>query len=176
MGETMRLCSNLLICFFGSLWLIAGVGSGPVSAQEKTASKTTLAELAFIAGTWQGKLGEGTTEEQWNPPSGDSMMGMFRYVQNGKAAFYEFMLIEQTSDGPVLRLRHFNPRLIAWEDKTGTLNFPLVECRKNYAVFDHDSKERLIFHRKSTTSMTITLEKIKDGQKTAEDFDYRLKK
>lgn len=85
----MRLCSNLLICFFGYLLLIAGLGSGPVRAQEKTAPKTTLAELAFIAGTWQGELGKGTTEEQWNPPSGDSMMGMFRYVQNGKAAFYQ---------------------------------------------------------------------------------------
>lgn len=171
----MRLRSDLLICFFGSFLLFAA-GVLPISAQEKGASKTRLADLSFIAGTWQGELGGGTTEEQWNPPSGDSMMGMFRYVQNGKAAFYEFMLIEQTPDGPVLRLRHFNPRLIAWEDKTGTLSFPLVEFRKNYAVFDHDSRERLIFHRKSTTSMTITLEKIADGQKTAEDFHYRLKK
>ncbi|MBI4747052.1 MAG: hypothetical protein HY774_01065 [Acidobacteria bacterium] len=172
----MRLRSNLLICFFGYLVLIARLGSGAVSAQEKTASQPTLAELAFIAGTWQGELGGGATEEQWNPPSGDSMMGMFRYVQNGKAVFYEFMLIEQTPDGPVLRLRHFNPRLVAWEDKTGTLNFPLVEFRKNYAVFDHDSKERLIFHRKSADSLTITLEKTKDGQKTAEAFNYKLKK
>src|SRR5262245_66458173 len=72
-------------------------------------SKATLADLSFIAGSWGADWGGGFGEEHWSTASGDSMVGTFRFVKDGKARFYEMMLIEQTEAGPVLRLKHFNP-------------------------------------------------------------------
>ena len=95
-----------------------GIASAqPASLQSASLDKATLADLAFIAGQWRGEMQGGITEENWSLAAGDSMMGVFRFVKNGKAVFYEMLLIEATPNGPVLRLKHFHPGLRGWEEK-----------------------------------------------------------
>jgi hypothetical protein len=96
-------------------------------AERKSPAKIALSNLTFISGRWQGNMEGGIAEEQWSVPAGDSMMGMFRHVKGGKAVFYELMLIEQSPDGPVLKLKHFNPGLIGWEEKAEVLQFSVGE-------------------------------------------------
>lgn len=133
----------------------------------------TLRDVAFIAGRWGGELDGGSTEEWWSPASGDNMLGMFRYVKDGKAVFYELMSIEQTDDGPVLRLRHFGPRLVAWEEKDGATSWPLVELSADRALFElPDGRKRLVFHRGGPSALTITLQELRDGAWTSQPFAY----
>lgn len=154
---------------------VAGVKSA--LSQSASIERATLSDLAFIAGQWRGELQGGITEENWSLAAGDSMMGVFRYVKNGKAVFYEMLLIETTSSGPVLRLKHFNPGLKGWEEKDEVHNYPLVELRKDRAVFERSDKQsRLIFHRVSEAEMSIWLEQTKDGKPSAQEFKYRLTK
>lgn len=149
----------------------------PALSQSVSVDKATLAHLAFIAGEWRGELQGGITEENWSPAAGDSMMGVFRYVKNGKAVFYEMLLIETTSSGPVLRLKHFNPGLKGWEEKDEVHSYPLIELRKDRAVFERPDKQtRLIFHRTSETEMSIWLEQTRNGTPSTQEFKYRLAK
>ncbi|MEK6302240.1 MAG: DUF6265 family protein [Acidobacteriota bacterium] len=154
---------------------IVGANAKPASLQSGSVEKATLSDLAFIAGQWRGELQGGITEENWSAPAGDAMMGVFRYVKGGKAVFYELLLIEMTSAGPVLRLKHFHPGLRGWEEKDEVFSYALVDLRKERAVFERtDKNSRLIFQRTSDATMSIWLERTKDEKTSSEEFKYRL--
>ena len=73
--------------------------------------------LAFISGKWKTTTSWGDMEEYWSEPMGNCMVCAYRCVKDGKVVFYEFIVIEQMTSGPVMKLRHFSPGNIAWEDK-----------------------------------------------------------
>ena len=132
-------------------------------------------DLAFITGHWQGGVAGGMFDEQWSPPSADSMMGMFRYTESGAVKFYEFMVIEATPAGPVLRLRHFDPGLIAWEQKEGALSLPVSSFTEKQVVFSNaDGSVRLTYRRTSSDMLTVILERNAGGHKGRQEFDYSL--
>lgn len=163
--------------------LVILLASSPATtiAIAQTASPTpatvTLADLSFITGLWRAEFGGGLGEEHWSPSSGDSMVGTFRFVKDGKAALYEFMLIEQTPNGLVLKLKHFNPGLIGWEEKAQVHSYPLIEFRKGLAVFEQaDKKSRLTFRRTAKDALLVLLEQTHDGKQDSEEFSFKLVK
>jgi hypothetical protein len=144
---------------------------------QRTAS---VQDLAWIAGHWIGEMDGTIIEERWAEPLGGSMMGMFRLVKDGKARFLEFMTIDPGESGPVLKLRHFHPGLIAWEEKDKPLNLLLVGLAGREAIFELDDKSRptkIIFRAEppkgAAASLTIVLEKETGGTRTSQDFRYR---
>jgi len=165
---------RLRILFLPAMAIV--LAATPAASQGRAPLRAaTLADVAFIAGRWGGEMGGGATQEWWSPPEGDNMLGMFRYVKDGKGVFYELMSIEQTADGPVLRLRHFGPRLTAWEEKDGATSWPLVEMAAGRAVFEMpDGQKRLTYHRASHRAMTITLEELENGAWTSQPFAFTL--
>ena len=86
---------------------------------------------------------------QCSIPRADAMMGMFCYTQNGKVKFYEFMTIEADPSGPVLRLRHFDPNLAAWEDRSKALSFSVSSFTENQVVFESADKTTRWTYRRS---------------------------
>ncbi|RYG06289.1 MAG: hypothetical protein EOO02_01090 [Chitinophagaceae bacterium] len=139
--------------------------------------KAKLKDLAFMSGTWTQAHQWGDMEEFWGEPMGDNMICSYRCVKNGKTIFYEFIVIEQDSLIPVMKLRHFSRGNISWEEKDKPLNYPLVALSKNEAVFEAPDKSlRMIYRRLSETKMDIVLEeKDKDGKMTTEIFNYSKK-
>jgi Domain of unknown function (DUF6265) len=102
-------------------------------------------------------------------------MGMFRYMENGKVQFYEFMTIESATAGPVLRLRHFGPGLEAWEDKDGTLSFPVASFAGNQVVFaTPDKSTKLTYRRTRSESLVVILERSAAGHAGKQEFDFTL--
>ncbi|HEU4388103.1 MAG TPA: DUF6265 family protein [Blastocatellia bacterium] len=171
---TIRAVRNTMFLLVWCVTWTASVLPGLAQSTTKPVSKVTLSDLSFISGRGTGDLGGGVIDEQWSLPAGDSMMGMFRYVKDGKAVFYEFLLIEQTQDGPVLRLKHFNPGLIGREEKAEVYSYPLVEYNENRAVFERPDKlTRLTFHRKSADSLSVVLDQTRDGKLTSTEFVYK---
>lgn len=159
------------------LWvLVASVGVvNPSSGQTgQNVATVTLADLSFITGLWQADWNGGKGEEHWSTASGDSMMGTFRFVKDGKGRFYELMLIEQTPGGPVLRLKHFNTGLIGWEDKAQVYSFHLVDYGKMVAVFELENKSsRLTYRAFPTGELSVLLEHPTDAKQTAEEFKFK---
>lgn len=132
-------------------------------------------DLAFLAGRWRGGVAGGLFDEEWSAPSADTMMGMFRYMENGKVQFYEFMTIEATPTGPVLRLRHFDQGLVAWEDKEAALSFPVVSFSENQVVFaTSDKGTKVTYRRSQPDSLVAILERSSGGHAGKQEFDFTL--
>ena len=96
----------------------------------------TIASVAWLAGTWQGKAFGGEVEEVWTLPSAGTMAGLFKLVHKGKPTMYEFELIIEEADSLSIRLKHFNADLSGWEEKNHFVSFPLVKLSENVAYFD----------------------------------------
>lgn len=108
-----------------------------VSFQETTqTSKITIKDAACLIGHWKGEMFGGKVEEIWSPPMAGTMMGMYKMVKDDKVVFYELMIIKEEKNSLVLKLKHFDPDLIGWEEKGVTVDFPLKEKTDEALVFD----------------------------------------
>jgi hypothetical protein len=134
----------------------------------------TLADVAFLAGHWVGGEAGDLSEEVWSAPEGDSMMGMWRYVAKGRTRIFEILTL--TAEGPnvVLRIRHFDPKLVAREEKDRAVELPLVAKGPREAAFEgpeHNVKGavRLTYRRGDDDTLTGVLEK----EGTKQEFRFR---
>jgi hypothetical protein len=156
---------------FVALLLIVGCALGHAQVPPKN-----IKDLAFMAGKWTTHSAWGDMEENWSEPMGDCMMCAYRCVKDGKVIFYEFIVIEQTDTGPVMKLRHFSPGNIGWEDKDKPYEYPLMFLEPDKARFERpDKKTALTFHRTSPETMQVILERQDKSGRWVEDiFDYKL--
>jgi hypothetical protein len=147
------------------------------SALADNPKPATMADVAWLAGIWQGEMGEGLTEEHWSQPSGDSMMCMFRFIKAGQPVFYEFLTLERREQGLVLHLRHFHPKLVAWEEKDAPLLFAITKATANEVVFERiDSiavKVKITYKLVAPDRLTSILERVKDGKESRDVFEFR---
>lgn len=134
----------------------------------------SIKDLTFMAGKWVTKGEWGDMEENWSAPMGNCMMCSYRCVKDGKVVFYEFIVIEQQPEGPVMKLRHFSPGNIAWEEKDKPYEYPLTYLDENLARFERpDKKTSLTFQRIDATKLKVTLERQdKDGKWVQDEFNY----
>jgi len=139
--------------------------------------KATVKDLAFMSGTWVQKSEWGDLEEFWSQPNGESMMSSFRCVKDGKALFYEFVVIELEEGLPVMKMRHFNRGSIAWEEKEKPLLFPLINLKGKLAVFEmKDQSVRLSYQLITENKLRVVLEeKDKNGQPKKDIFNFTRK-
>jgi hypothetical protein len=102
-------------------------GAKPASAE--------LGEFEWLVGRWDGEGLGGQCEEVFLPVWNDTMVGSFRYAREGKLAFSEFFSLVKSDGGVILKLKHFHPDMIGWEEKDKMVNFPLVKVEKHAAYF-----------------------------------------
>ena len=133
--------------------------------------KATLADIAWLAGHWQGEAFGGITEEIWAPPLGGSMMGVFKLVSNDEVNFYEIMTIRETGGTILLQLKHFHSDLKGWETQDETVDFPLVKVSKNKVYFDDFTIENV---DKNTLHIYVVIEE-KAGEQSETLFSYKRK-
>jgi hypothetical protein len=145
-------------------------------AAQAQSVKTAISSLSFMAGKWTLKHQWGDMEEYWGSPMGNNMMCSYRCVKDGKAVFYEFIVIEQSNGSPVMKLRHFNPGSIAWEEKDRPYLLYLTSINRSKAVFTSaDKKVKLGYERLSKTKLLSWLEEVnKKGKLEKEVFAYSL--
>jgi hypothetical protein len=96
----------------------------------------TLDQMKWLVGHWKGTGLGGISEEMWSEPAGGVMMGMYRLVINGKPSLYEFIHLAEENGSLVMKLKHFNADLTAWEEKERFVTFRLVRIGANEAHFD----------------------------------------
>ncbi len=95
----------------------------------------TLEDVAWLAGLWEGEAFGGTFEEVWNPPSGGSMVGMYKTLNGDRVGFYELMLIVEEAGSLNLKVKHFNADFSAWEEKKDFVNFGFVKADESAIHF-----------------------------------------
>ena len=131
----------------------------------------SIDDLAWIAGNWQGEAMGGQFEETWNKPSGGTMMGMFKLIQNDKVVFYELCTIVETDQSLVMRIKHFHPDMKGWEEKDKCMEFPLVSVDENEAKFDG-----LVFKKTGEDSMLISVNVNQGGRESVLKFPAKRAK
>jgi hypothetical protein len=89
-----------------------------------------------LQGAWEGTAFGGISEEIWSEPLANTMMGVYRSVENGAVKFYEIDSIVETNGSLEMRLKHFNPDLTGWEEKGTVRVFPLVKIANGEIYFD----------------------------------------
>ncbi len=153
------------------LVLAGALPARPADAPAPVAA--TLADVSFMAGRWVGGEGGDVSEEVWAAPEGDSMMGMWRYVAKGRAGIFELLTLTAEGRNVVLRIRHFDAKLVAREDKERAVELPLVSKGPGQAVFegpDYGGKGTVrLTYRGGGDTLTGILEK---GGKR-EEFRFR---
>lgn len=103
----------------------------------------SIADVSWIAGNRKAVALGGVCEEFWTVPMGTSMVGLFRFVKDGKVVFYELMTIAEENKSLVLKIKHFNPDLTGWEEKSAPQNFPLIRITPTEAYFTGQTYRKL---------------------------------
>ena len=63
------------------------------------------------------------------------MQGIFTLSREGELTFSEAMTLVEEEGSLVLKVKHFTPEFVGWEEKDGFVSFPLVGLGENEAYF-----------------------------------------
>jgi len=133
-----------------SIALIFMFSAGLVSAQQtiqlpegQSSPNGNLEDVSWIEGHWQGEAFGGIADEILSAHMGNSMMFVFRMVNDGKVSFYESGHIQQWDDSLILQLKHFDGSMKGWEEKDETIDFKLVKLEPNKVYFEGLTMEKI---------------------------------
>lgn len=144
----------------GVIFLFCGLSF----AQEK---KTTIADLAWLTGCWDGSGGNREYLEQWMRPSGQTMLGMSRTVIGGKTVEFEFVQIRE---------REGDLFYIAKPSGQSEASFKLIKYNNQEAVFEnpqHDFPQRVIYRLEKDGSLAAAIEGMSKGKLKHIDFPMK---
>ena len=167
-GSAMRFMP--LICLLLSAPLLAAETRTAVPDAPPPTAK--IADLAWLAGAWEGEGFGGTVREVYSPPAGGQIVGHFTLLKAGAVAFHEIVSIAESGGSLELRLKHFNADLTGWEEKNDVQRFPLVAVAGDAWYFDG-----LTMRRDGADGMVAAvLARAKDGTESELVFRYRRAK
>ena len=156
-----------------------GVAARQLAESRTAPVKATADQLAFIAGAWSGTLNDRVIEQHWTVPAAGSMVAMYRSIRDGKPTLYELLAIEEEAGGLVLRIKHFKPGpgLASQEARDESVDHRLVRVNGpgRTAVFEGGtpaSPSRVTFTSPDPQTLTITVERQRDGKTVSTDFKY----
>ena len=128
MTKLKILLAALLLCF------ASGVAETDTTIEKKThrledpgqRPAATLDDVSWLVGAWDGTGFGQRFEQVWNPGSAGSMVGMFKLYSDDGVNFYEILLLIEEEGSLEIRVKHFTPEFVAWEEKEDYISFPLV--------------------------------------------------
>lgn len=137
--------------------------------KDQTPGKGKVEDLNWIEGVWVGTGLGGDCEEVWMPAVDGHMIGTFRFWEDGKLVFSEFMNIVQEGETFSMKLKHFNPDLSPWEEKDKWTTFRLVETGEDFVSFSGLTMQRI------GDEMILQLALTENGVRRIEEFKYTKK-
>ena len=151
----MRIAISLRFSFtiaFVSLMIVNAWAN--VNAQTPASAMSTISKLSWLVGDWQTAAGgRSQTDEHWTAPAGGSMLGLSRTVAAGRTHEFEYLRIEQRSDG-IYYVAHPQARC------PGT-DFKLTHVTNTEAVFEnpaHDFPKRITYRKTPEGSLVATVD------------------
>jgi len=107
-----------------------------LSTFARSAESASLSTLGWLAGRWVDDSGGNVSEEIWTAPSGDSILGTWRLVVKGQIKLSEILTIQAEGQTLVLRLRHFDAKLVGREERDKPLELTLAGWNEREARFE----------------------------------------
>ena len=160
----------LFILFVPNFAQVKNIENTLKLVEGQASEKATIADAAWLAGSWRGTGLGGFSEETWSQPEASVMVGTYRLVKDGKPIFYEMMWLLEIEGVIVLRLKHFNPDLTGWEEKDKTVDFKFVKKDGKRLYFSG-----LTFEQASKDELNIYLAlRQRDG--TPKEEAFRMKR
>src|SRR5215470_2289328 len=163
------------------LTMCAAAGAGvwiSATADESKQSivrQATLADIAWMEGTWVGDPDASRTRETWGRASDGAMLGMCHENDPARGPTYELILIEEQPEGLVYKIMHFGAGLKARHTEPRVL--PVVELTKDRIVFMEktgDNPARVSYRHEGPDRVVARVEHVKDGKATG--FDIPMKR
>lgn len=140
-------------------------------SQSQNIESPKIIDFKWLSGNWVGDGFGGISQEVWTEPSVNSMVGVYKHYKDGKPTFYEFMNISENDGKISLRLKHFNPDMSGWEEKTDFVEFPFVSATQNKIEF-----KGLIYELIDNDTMIIHLKLNRGGEVSTEVFNFKKMK
>lgn len=146
--------------------------SAPATSSASTPSSSPapqIADLAFLAGDWEGPMWGGGFHAYYCTPEGGRVMSYNTLRKDGRIAYHEFEVFEPEGDKVI-----FRPFPAGKPADTLTL----VECdrKQRKAVCENPQKDfptRIVYHRVAEDRLVITLSDPHGGSDKTETFDLR---
>ncbi len=150
---------------------VVAVFAGLIATAAHAAS---LEDLTWMEGRWDSQ--DGTISEWWMPPAGGTMAGAFRWAMAERTVL-EFIIIEETAEGPIYRFKHFNPNYETWE-ADAPLIFELAEHAEGFAVFravdPPEGAPRHLVYRRAGETLFICVEGVARPAEGCGGFELEL--
>ncbi|WP_194953980.1 DUF6265 family protein [Sphingopyxis solisilvae] len=141
----MKLASALLA-------FAIGLGVSPAHAQ-------SLADLAFLEGSWTSNRSGFVIEENWTSAEAGVVIGMSRGTQDAAVRFLRFAVVEQKGDAVVMRFKRYHSDYRTWETN-GPSVMRLASAEPGQAVFEAtDSSsdvQRIVYRARADGTIDVT--------------------
>lgn len=119
----------------------------------------TVADLAWMTGSWKGAMGPGTLEENWSRPDAGSIASVVRGTANGQTNMIELIVIEESEGSLVLRLQQWNPGFVPRSPSAQEMRLAEIsERRVSFEAVDEGSLKRLTYSRPADDTFVVDVE------------------
>ena len=135
----------------------------------------SVSDLSWLSGAWYGQVGDDLIEEHWSGPAAGTLMGMFRWIHGDQVRFYELLTIEPDGNTLLMRIKHFGPGLIGWEEKDQAVTLALVGLQTGEAIFyrlGSDEPLWLFYRMEDENTLVAFFERDETGHKPEDEFRY----
>jgi hypothetical protein len=131
---------------------VAGPGVEPARAAAAPESSWTVGDLGLLSGCWRSGEGASYFEEIFTEPLPNMILGLSRFVRDGRGAQFELTSVLQTEDGVVM--------LPYPSGRPSEHGFLLTSLSATEAIFEapeHDYPKRILYrsHEDGTRSARI---------------------
>ena len=109
---------------------------------EKGSPNATLEDVKWLSGNWKGTSPFGICQENWDEPSGKTMMFCFKMINDNKVSFYEFGQVIEKDKSIEMQIRHFSGDLKPWENEKPEI-FKFIKKEDNRFYFDGITYEKV---------------------------------
>jgi Domain of unknown function (DUF6265) len=153
--KALCLCLCLCLAYVVPTHAMAQTPTGSAASAGQGAEPNrpvSIEAASWLVGHWHGTGLGGQVDEVWSPAVNGQMIGHFRLAKDGKPVFHEFMILEEHEGGLRLRVKHFNPDMVGWEDKDKSVDFGFVSVQPDRLTF-----RGLVLRREGPDRLEIAL-------------------
>lgn len=143
---------------------------GLLAAGTAGAQAARVEQFAWLSGCWGFDTVNGRYEEQWTAPTGNSMLGVSRRVEEGYTREFEFMRIVTTGGGGFA--------YVAQPQGNPETRFPMESLVGTRAVFENPDNafpRRVIYEFVPPDALNARIEGMNQGRPAGLNFPMKRK-
>jgi hypothetical protein len=146
------------------LTVVLGAAGETRAQGASPAARATIAQLAWLAGTWNGADGPIAFQERWTTPAGGAMLAVSRTLKGDRMVAFEFLRIVER-DGTLIYIAQPNGR--------PPTEFTLTAITADSATFEnpaHDFPKMIRYTKRADGSLEA---RVSDGGQKADVFVFK---